>query len=101
MGIPYEDTPLGSFDSAMSDVAGAAGRILAALDAAQKLVGPQTWVGNPATAWNDDFNARAGRLRALLASIQSGGAEYNALQTKAQQDQTTFMQQQAKTHSSV
>lgn len=101
MGIPYEDTPLGSFDTAMNDVASAATRILAALDAAQKLVGPQTWVGNPATTWNDDFNGRAGRLRALLASIQPGGAEYNALRAKAQQDQTAYLQQQAKAHSGV
>ena len=99
MGIPYSDTPMGSFESAMGDVPAAATRILAALDAAQKLVGPQTWVGNPATTWNDDFNGRAARLRALLTSIQPGGAEYNALHAKAQQDQTTFMQQQAKAHS--
>jgi type II secretory pathway component PulM len=98
VGIPYEDTPLGAFDDAMDGVAAAATRILAALDAAQKLVGPQTWVGNPATTWNDDFNGRAGKLRALLASIQPGGAEYNALRAKAQQDQVTF-NQRTKTNS--
>ena len=42
MGIPYEDTPMGVFESSMSDVRTAAGQIIAALNAAKNLVGDQT-----------------------------------------------------------
>ena len=91
MGIPYEDTPMGVFESSMSDVQTAAGQIIAALNAAKNLVGDQTWVGNPATAWNSDFMSRYTQLTNLLNSIQPGGDEYKALYAKAQQDQATFV----------
>lgn len=91
--ISYSDTPLGSFEDAMSSVSTSATRIQAALDAVKKLANDKTWVGQPANEWNSWFLQSNDNITRLLTSLQPGGDEYQALRAQAEAAQAQFVKE--------
>ncbi|NUS13210.1 MAG: hypothetical protein HOY69_17715 [Streptomyces sp.] len=84
MGVPDEDklgtickTDMGTIETSVS-------KIVTAIDAVNKLISCNTWVGTSADAWGNDFQSRMNSLKTLFGSYPP---EEQRLIAKARQDQ--------------